>query len=152
MANAIDSVDVKVQVREVGDTTWKTLVCEIDSQFQLSNETTETDTKCGTFFGVKVAKGNNSGNAVFNATPGANEVSYDDVANWQINRTALEMLVENEAFTGEDGTSYTEGQVIHYFYSGKFVDSTLTGPVGEVMKFSWTFKPTGTPNIGGTSS
>ena len=152
MATEVQGIDIKVQVREVGDTTWQTLVCEIDSQFQHTNDTTETDTKCGTFNGVKDVKGNYSGNAVFNVVPGANEVSYEDVLNWQINKTLMEMLVENEAYTSEAGDPITEGQVIHYFATGRFVDSTLTGATGDVGKFSWTFKPTGVPTIGGASS
>lgn len=147
----LESLDLKVQVREVGGTTWETLVCELDSQFELTNDVSEIESKCGNHTSVKPVKSNNSGNAVFDVDPGANLVSYNDVRNWQINRTNLEMLVENEAYTAEDGTSFTEGQVVHYFYTGKFVNSVLTGPVGEVMKFSWTFKPSSTPVDDGTS-
>ena len=152
MATEIQALDIKVQVREVGDTTWKSLVCEIDSQYQHTNDVTETDTKCGTFNGVKDMKGNYSGNAVFNVVPGGSELSYDEVLNYQRNKTLLEMLIENEAYTAEDGTPITEGSVLHIFARGRFVDSTLTGATGDIGKFSWTFKPNGTPVIDGTSA
>lgn len=148
----IQAVDIKVQIREVGDTEWKVLVCELDSQLELTNEITETESKCGNHVGYKPVKANNSGNAIFNVDPEATEVSYNDVRGWQINRTPLEMLVENEAFTAEDGSPVAEGAVMHYFYAGRFVASTMTGTVGDVGKFSWTFKPTGTPSDGGASS
>lgn len=152
MAQELQAIDIKVQVREVGQSTWKNMTCEIDSQFQLTNDVSETDTKCGTFNGVKDAKGNYSGNAVYNVSPGATEVSWEDVANWQINKTLLEFLVENESFTAEDGSTIAEAAVLHIFSTGRFVDSTLTGATGDIGKFSWTFKPTGVPNISGTSA
>lgn len=151
MAVELQAVDVKVQVREVGDTEWLTLVCEIDEQSELTNDTTETDTKCGTFVGVKEAKANVSGNAVYNADPESSEVSLEQVRNWQISKTLLEMLIENEAFTASDGSSIAEGAALHEFYTGRFVQSTRTSPVGDINKFSWTFKPQGTPNYTGTS-
>lgn len=152
MATILDALDVKVQVREVGDVAWKVLTCELDEQSQLTNDTTETDTKCGTFFGTKEAKGNISGNAAFNVSPTGSEVTLTDVRNWQINRTNLEMLIENEAFTASDGDSINEGEVLHEFWSGKFVDSTRTGAVGDIIKFSWTFKPQGLPVFSGLSA
>lgn len=148
----IQGIDIKVQVREVGQTDWKTLVCEIDSQFQHTNDVTETDTKCGTFNGVKEVKGNYSGNAVWNVAPGGTEVSYEEVLNWQIAKTLLEMLIENEAFTPESGSPIAEAAVLHIFVTGRFVDSTLTGATGDIGKFSWTFKPNGVPNTAGTSA
>jgi hypothetical protein len=150
--NDIQALDIKVQVREVGDTDWLDLVCELDSQFELSNDVSEVESKCGSHVGVKRVKGNNSGNAVFNVAPENTEISYSQVRAWQIARTPLQMRVINEAFTADDGTNYAEAAVMHYFYTGKFVNSVLQGPVGEVGKFSWTFKPTGTPVDSGASS
>lgn len=142
MAITIDAINLKVQVREAGGTDWDTLTCEVDSQFQHTNDITETDSKCGNHVGVKNMKGNYSGNAVFNVSPSSSELSYDEVLNYQQNKTALEMLIENEAYTAEDGSSIAEGAVVHIWAEGRFVDSTLTGSTGDVGKFSWTFKPT----------
>lgn len=152
MAAILDATDVKVQVREVGDTEWKVMTCEVDEQSELTNDTTETDTKCGTFFGTKEAKGNISGNAVYNVSPEADEVTLTDVRNWQRNKTNLEMLIENEAFVTSEGDSIAEGAALHEFWTGKFVGSTRTGAVGDVIKFSWTFKPQGLPILSGSSS
>ena len=148
----IDGNDVKVQIREAGDTEWKELVCEVDETFEHTNDVSEIDTKCGPAVGVKVMKGNYTGNGVVHANPSASELSWSDIVNWQRNRTALEMLIENETFTAEDGTSIAEGSAIHIYAPGKFVQSTLTEATGEVVKFAWTFKPTSTPTFSGTSS
>jgi hypothetical protein len=148
----IDGNDVKVQIREAGDTTWKELVCEVDETFEHTNDVTETDTKCGPAVGTKEMKGNYTGNGVANANAGASEVSWSNIVTWQRARTALEILIENEAYVAEDGTPIAEGTEIHIYAPGKFVQSTLTAATGEVVKFAWTFKPTATPTFSGTSS
>lgn|GEM_PF-4251655 len=138
------------RVREAGETTWLTLVCEIDESIDHTNDVSETDTKCGTFNGVKEMKGNYTGNAVSNADPGATEASYSQILTWQKARTRVEFLHENEAFTASDGSPIAEGAAVHVYATGRFVQTTLTSPVGEVVKFAWTFKPDEI-NITGTS-
>jgi len=118
------------------------LVCTIDDQLQLTNDVTETNTRCGNKVGVSEAKGNISGNAVYNITPTSGQASYDDVAGWQINKTSLEFQYQNEAFTDDEGNSYSAGDVLNFTGEGKFVDSTFTGGDKDVAKFSFTFKPT----------
>lgn len=151
MALAIQGLNMVAQVREVGDTEWLTIVCEIDSQMQLTNDVTEVDTKCGTFAGIKTLKANISGNAVYNVDPEAAEVTWNDIAQWQIDTALLEFLYKNTAFTATDGSPIADGAVIHVFNTGQFVDSTIQGTVGELGKFSWTFKPSGIPVLGGAS-
>jgi len=148
----IDGNDVKVQIREAGDTTWLELVCEVDETFEHTNDISETDTKCGPAVGVKEMKANYTGNGVVNANAAAGEISWANIVTWQRARTSLEILIENEAYVAEDGTSIAEGSEIHIFAPGKFVQSTLTAATGEVIKFAWTFKPTSTPTFSGTSS
>lgn len=152
MAIEIQGVDVIVRVREVGETDWLTLVCQMNESIEHTNDVSEKDTKCGTFNGVKVMKGNYTGNAVCNAVPGVSEASFMMVLNWQNDRTPLEMLIENEAYTAESGDNVAEGAAIHIFSTGKFVQSNLQTQTGEVAEFSWTFKPTGVPVISGSSS
>lgn len=152
MAVEIQGVDIIVRVREAGETDWLELVCEIDNTVDHSNDTTETKTKCGKFVGIDEMSGNYSGNAVSNAVPGAGEASYEQILTWQKARTPLEILIENEAFTSSSGSPIAEGSAVHVFAEGKFTQTVLTSPTGEVVKFSWTFKPTGNINISGTST
>lgn len=152
MATEIQGNDIIVRVREVGESEWLQLVCEIDESIEHTNDVSETDTKCGTFNGVKEMKGNYTGNAVCNASPTSGECSYNQILQWQADREPIEILIENEAFTAESGDSVAEGEAVHIFATGKFVASTLTAQTGEVVQFSWTFRPTGTPVIDGSSS
>jgi hypothetical protein len=151
MAVETQSIDTVTRVREAGDTTWLTLVCSINTALDHTNDVSEKDTKCGTFYGVKDMKGNYTGSAVSNAVPGVNEASYNTVLNWQKNKTPVEFLHENEAYTAENGNNIAEGAAIHVFAVGKFVQTTLTDNNGEVLEFSFTYKPT-TINISGTSA
>lgn len=151
MSVTLDGVKIKVQVREAGTSTWKRMTCELDSTEEMTNDVNEVTSKCGNHVTVQPIKENVSGNAVCNADPGVNEVSWNDVRDWQRGRDLLEMLIENEAFTAEDGTSYAEAEVLHHFYVGKFVQSSGSGGVTGPAQFSWAFKPTTESDDSGAS-
>lgn len=145
--NALQADDIVFEVRVVGDSgEFKTLVCELDNQLQLTNDVSETDTKCGTHVGIKRAKGNISGNASHNVVPTSLEVSYNMVADWQLNKALLEYRYKNAAFTAGDGSAIGEGEAVYFTGQGRFVDSTYQGSTGEIMQFSWTFKPSSITN------
>lgn len=152
MSQELEALNISVKVREVGETTWKTLVCEIDDQASTTNDVTETSTKCGTKVALGIAKTEYSGNASSNVDPTEEEASYNDVFNWQQNRTNLEFLMQNEAFTDDAGDPVAEGAVLHQFSIGWFINSVLTGGDKDVAKFSWTFKPKTNVTSDGTSA
>lgn len=152
MSTALQGLDLKVYLREKGDTDWLEFVCDIDKQLKLTNETTPIDTGCGRFYGVKPIVAAPTGNAMYDVEAGDAAVSWNDWANWQLNKTVLEMLIKNAAFTSDSGNAIAEGSVVHVFMTGKAVDSNLNGAVGDVTKFSWTFQPNGLPVLSGTSS
>jgi hypothetical protein len=152
MSTALQGLDLIVYVRESGDTDWKSLVCDIDKKLSLTNDVTPIQTACGYFFGVQPVKGEVSGNAMYDVETGASSVSWQDAANWQIARTNLDFLIKNAAYTAENGDSITAGEVVHAFMTGKITKTELSGKVGEVVQFSYTFTPTGTPVLSGTSS
>ena len=142
MATEIQGIDLifEVRVANASNTTWDRLVCALDDQAEMDNEVSEVDTKCGTFTGVKDMKGSYSGNAVANASPSVGtEVTYEEVVNWQKNKTLLDFRYFNLAFG-----SILQGAAVYQEGSGRFTNSVLTGSTGEVVQFSWTFSPTGT--------
>lgn len=141
MAVDIQGLSVSFWVREAADSDgdFRRLVCSLDDQAEIDNEVTETDTKCGTFTGVKEAKGTYSGNAAANADPNAGtEVTYGEVLAWQAAKTLLDFQLKNDAFD-----SIAESAAIHHEGQGRFTNSVLTAAVGEVVQFSWTFSPSG---------
>lgn len=141
--NSLQAVDIVFLVREAGSSDpYTEMVCTVDDQIQLTNDITETNTRCGNKVGVSEAKATISGNAVFNLTPDSDEASYDDVSDWQIGKTSLDFKYQNEACSDENGNSYAAGAIFNFIGTGYFVDTTLTGGDKEVAKFSFSFKPT----------
>lgn len=140
MATEVQALDDIFEVRVAGDSPgpWKRLVCEIDNSAELDNETSEVDTKCGTFTGVKEMKGTYSGNAVSNAKPLSTEASYKEVIQWQKDKTLLDFRNYNEA-----AGDVTLGEAYHHSGQGRFTNSNKTATVGDVVQFAWTFTPTG---------
>jgi hypothetical protein len=146
--NGLQGADVEFMVREAGSSdVWRRMVCSIDDQFELTNETTETDTKCGTYIGIKPVKANISGNAVFNTEATGSEVSYEDVTNWQINNTPMEFIYRNEAYTSGSGSTVAAGDVLYFTGAGYFSATMYNGTNGQIGQFSWTFKPNTVTNV-----
>lgn len=135
-------INLKVRVNGSGDP-FKTLVCTEDSQFQITNETSERRTNCGLKTGISDPTFNASGNAVQNPTPTASEVSYFDVKAWQLAKTKLDFQYINEADTVN---GIPAGDGVNNFGSGYFTDSTFTGSAEAdgIGSFSWSFTGTGT--------
>ena len=135
-------INFRVRVNGSGDP-FKTLVCTEDSQFQITNETSERRTNCGVITSIADVTFNASGNAVQNYTPTSEEVSYNDVKGWQKTKTKLDFEYINDA---DVPNSITEGAAVDIIGSGYFTDSTYTGSAEAdgVGSFSWTFSGTGT--------
>lgn len=134
-------INLKVRVNGTTDE-FKTLVCTEDSQFQITNETSERRTNCGLKTGISDPTFNASGNAVQNPTPTSAEVSYNDVKAWQISKTKLDFKYISDADTVN---GLAEGDGVNNFGSGYFTESTFTGSAEAdgVGSFSWTFTGTG---------
>lgn len=134
--NSIQGSAVVLEVSDDG-VSFKTLVCEEDSQIDLSNDVTTTKTKCSTFKGISQVDATISGNAVCNADPTAEEVSYNDVQTWQLQKTQKYFRYRNAA-----QGSFAAGQAFSFTGVGYFTQSTLTAPGDDVVKFSFTFSVT----------
>jgi hypothetical protein len=135
-------INMKVRVNGTTDE-FKTLVCTEDSQFQITNETSERRTNCGVKVNLSDPTFNASGNALQNPTPTEEEVSYNDVKGWQKTKTKLDFQYISDADTAN---GLTEGQGVNNFGSGYFTESTFTGSAEAdgVGSFSWSFTGTGT--------
>lgn len=134
-------INMKVRVSGTTDE-FKTLVCTEDSQFQISNETSERRTNCGLKTGISDPTFNASGNAVQNPEPTTEEVSYNDVKGWQKTKTKLDFKYISDA---DSVNGLDEGEGVNNYGSGYFTESTFTGSAEAdgVGSFSWTFTGTG---------
>jgi hypothetical protein len=124
-------------VRDYGTTgVWKRLVCEETLTFDLTNDVATTKTKCGVFKGVDVADFKVSGSGVSQFAPTTTEYSHDAL-------TADQVAVQKKEFRIQDIA--TLGSVILLAGSGYFVQSQLSFPANDVVKFTYTFEGVGTP-------
>lgn len=147
----IQALQLETLVREVGDTDWIVVNCELDNQEELTSDVSETESKCGIHVAIKPPKANVSGNAIYDIeADGTATASYQDFRNWQLASTELEMLIRNKAFT-VGGNSYAVGAVHHHFYTGWITSTVKQESLNEVTKFSWAFKPNTTPDDDGSS-
>jgi hypothetical protein len=134
--NSIQGSNVVMEISDDG-ITFETLVCEEDSQADVSNEVTTTRTKCSTFKGISAVDVTISGNAVCNADPDSGEVSYSDILGYQKLKTQKYFRYRNAA-----QGAFTAGQAFELTGVGYFTQTTVTATTAEVVKFSWTFSVT----------
>jgi len=138
----IQGSHVGFYTRAYGSTdVFKRLVCEDTLTFDLANAVTSTLTKCGYFKGVSVPDFKANGTAVNNTTPGAAELSYDDVFGYQTTIQKLEFVIQNEAY-GTVG----EGAEIRLSGAGYFTNSQGSASANDVVKFTWAFEGVGVPD------
>ena len=135
-------INFKVRVNGTADA-FKAVACTEDSQFQITNETSERRTNCGIKTGIADPTFNGSGNAVQEIPAAADHVSYNEVKGWQKTKTKLDFTYENDADTAN---GIAEGDAVTIIGSGYFTDSTYnaSAEADGVGSFSWTFSGTGT--------
>jgi len=133
--------DVEFLVRVADTGTFKEMVCDGEFTFDISNDVSTTKTKrCGTFKGVLAPDFKANGTAVHNTEPTGSEVSYDQVANWQISTTKIEWIIRNQAYG-----AYAAGAALRFTGYGYFVSSQATFG-NDVVKFTWNMEGVGILN------
>lgn len=120
--------------------TWKTIVCETDSEITGNSTVTETKTKtCGTKTAVENDAMTVTGNGVAGGDLEANQASYQDI---QILRYAkTKILFERKNLVS--GT-VAEGEISYALFEGYFNQCAEQSPTDDVTKFSWGVTSTGT--------
>lgn len=141
-ATTIQGSNVEFLVRQKDTGDFKEMVCEENLFFDVSNDVSTVKTKCGPFKGVQDPDFKANGTAVFNATPTASEVSYDDVLDWQVALTEVDFIIRNKS-----QGAYSAGDLVRMSGTGYFVSTQFDGSNGSVSKFSWNLEGTGTLNV-----
>lgn len=148
----MDSLNVGVRVRAVGDTEWMDLNCEVDSQGHLQITVNTKKTKCGPFSGFTTADADYSGNAVYDIDDGDAAASYSTIRDWMLANQPVNFLYLNKAFTADDGTPIAEGAKIHEYSTGQFTDVQVQAAIGDLTSFSWAYKPSSAIDASGASA
>lgn len=132
----IQSTLVPLEISEDGNT-WKTLVCLEGYNVPVSTSTTETETFCGKSVGLGAKTFNPTGNAVHNPAKTTDEVTYDDMLNWQLNDT---LIYFRSAYPGGGSV----GAPIYLKGTCYVTETDLIFATNDVVKFSFTLFGTGT--------
>lgn len=123
-----------------GGSTWKTIVCETDSQITGSSTVTETKTKnCGTKTAVDNDAMKVTGNGVAGADLTSDQASYQDMQILREAKTRITFERKNSA----SGT-VAEGEITYTLFEGYFDNVSETSATDDVVKFSWSVTSTGT--------
>jgi hypothetical protein len=140
MAQEIQGSLVLMYVSETPNN-FKLITCEESSQASTTSSVTNTSTKCGSFAAVATPETVISGSGVANGDPAADQVSYKQIRNWVQNKTPIYFIYKNIAASS---IGITNGEVVYLDGLGYFTEATVTAQDGDVVKFNWSFSPSGT--------
>ena len=136
----IQSSAAPIEVRAKGDVDYKTIVCAENYNLPVNTQVNTVDTFCGRAVGLGVIEFNPTVSAVYEDAPDSTMVSYQQMLEWQVNKTLLEFRVQYPG-SGSAGS--------HIYLSGEcYATATeLQGAVNEVLKFTSTLTGQGVIDI-----
>lgn len=140
----IQAINVPFQLSADNGLTWLTLVCVSEHTQPLTADTTDTNTQCGVAVGLGPVKFNPTFNAVANIDNTVGQVSLQQAKIWAINQTYLKYRVQDPQTSTSAGGSVGSNDYLSGF--GYLNGITTTYTVGDVVKFSGTFKGVGIPS------
>lgn len=136
-----DLINFKVRVNGTANP-FKTVVCSENVSFEITNETSERRTNCGPITGISDPTFTASGSAVHELAPSATQVTWNDIKDWQKNKTKLDFTFENDA---DVAAGITQGEHVSVTGSGFFTQSSYNGSAEAdgFGAFDWSFTGTG---------
>jgi hypothetical protein len=125
--------------------TFKTMVCLTDQSLDGSISDNTTETQCGPIVSIGEPSYTLSGSATVNAAQTSTEVSYEDVLAWFNNKTKVFAKLQSPLNPG--GITLALGGAFYHYIQGYFTGVSLSAAVGDIVKFTWTFKGVGVMDI-----
>ena len=134
-----------IEIDVAGGTSYKPLVCLRTSSVNTTMDATTEQTNCGVFTSPSAPQMSVDFDAICETDPGTFptvSISYEEVLSAMVNKTLVNVRVQNPAVTGASvGTVY-----YHQFY-GYITDLTLNQSTTEFINFSGTIQSNGTLDI-----
>ena len=131
-----------IEIDVAGGTSYKNLVCLASSSVNTSADTSKDNTNCGILTSVSDSSISIDFDAVCEVAPTVAQVSYGSLLTAMVNKTLVNVRVQNPVVAGSSiGVAY-----YHQFYA--YITSlTLTQANAEFMKFSGSISSTGVLDI-----
>lgn len=128
----LQSIDSPIQLRAKGTMPWKMLVCLENFNIPLATNVTKTATFCGNAVGLGLIDFTPAGSFVFEQFPDDDQVTFDQMLEWQINRTTLEFKVEYQGSTGTlAATKFLSGECFA-------TNTEMQAAINDVLKSTYT--------------
>ena len=117
--------------------TWKSVVCEVDSSGKFDSATNSVLTKCGTFSIAGEKSASFDYNGIVKSDPGASELSYEQIHAYWLADTSLVARRENPA----------GGANLYQKMTGQITSMGDASKAGALVEFNFTFTCTDTSTI-----
>jgi hypothetical protein len=126
------------------DGTWKTIVCEDNSDGGSDASVTEAKTKCGTFTTSSSATTNVNGSGVVDADPSSNQATFNDIHQLVLDKTLVWGRYQNLPDTAN---SVEAGDIVNIAGQGRFTSARSQNSAEDVSKFTWAFSFSGDVSV-----
>lgn len=136
------SVNQNIEIDATGGTSFKNLVCTSSATLNTTLATTQDQTTCGVLTAVGEPSMTIDFDAVCETAPTVSQISYKDLLAASVNKTLVNVRVQNPVVTGSSA-----GAAYYHQFFGYITDLSNAITVGEFVKFSGTISSTGTLDI-----
>lgn len=141
MAQILGSTQ-NVEIDVAGGTSYKNLVCLRTSSVNTTMDATTEQTNCGVLTSPSEPQMSLDFDAICETAPSIAQISYEDLLGAMVNKTLVNVRVQNPAVTGS-----SVGTVYYHQFLGYITDLTMNQSSTEFINFSGTIQSTGALDV-----
>jgi hypothetical protein len=127
-----------IEIDVAGGTSYKNLVCLRTGSVNTTMDATTEQTNCGVLTSPSEPSMTVDFDAICEAAPTIAQVSYEDLLTAMVNKTIVNVRVQNPTITGS-----SIGTVYYHQFAGYITDLTLNQSTTEFVNFSGTIQSSG---------
>jgi hypothetical protein len=131
-----------IEIDVAGGTSYKNLVCLRTGSVNTTMDATTEQTNCGVLTSPSEPSMTVDFDAICEAAPTIAQVSYEDLLTAMVNKTIVNVRVQNPTITGS-----SIGTVYYHQFAGYITDLTLNQSTTEFVNFSGTIQSSGTLDV-----
>lgn len=141
MAQILGSTQ-NVEIDVTGGTSYKNLVCLRTSSVNTTMDATTEQTNCGVLTSPSEPQMSLDFDAICETAPSIAQISYEDLLGAMVNKTLVNVRVQNPTVTGA-----SVGTVYYHQFLGYITDLTMNQSSTEFINFSGTIQSTGALDV-----
>ena len=141
MAQILGSTQ-NVEIDVAGGTSYKNLVCLRTSSVNTTMDATTEQTNCGVLTSPSEPQMSLDFDAICETAPSIAQISYEDLLGAMVNKTLVNVRVQNPTVTGS-----SVGTVYYHQFLGYITDHTMNQSSTEFINFSGTIQSTGALDV-----